>query len=603
MKKAGSFKLSLQKTGLVLEAVPHHKTFAPLARYLGKTEKKQALLVALNRVAKNLEENLNDGKNAAFLGMVRDTIGHIKRNTRKSEPTMENLVIDRGRIIVRNPLAGKKSEMIEDVKHPPITEKEKRIFDVLMRAAKKTGSVVRVAGGWVRDKILGKENHDIDITIDNMTGAQFARVVAEEIGKDPDDISVIKQNPEQSKHLETATMSIEGLPIDMVNLRSETYADTRVPEMQMGTAETDATRRDLTINSMFYNLVTGEMEDITGQGVEDLKNGIIRTPLDGLQTFIDDPLRTLRAVRFAARFGFEIAPETLEAMSDPRVHNAFQDKKISIERIRDEFNGALLNDPARSVRLLLKTGLVDLFMPELRALDMDQKSPHHDKTVLDHTLHALETVHKHDPGNLPLKLATLMHDIAKPVVAKKKESNPDQLVFHQHEGKGRELSQSILVRMKYSNEIKDLVSRLVANHMIKPDVAKYGELKFNTWLRNLVKTPNELRDLMLLNRADIKASARESAVQGLVGLRKILNRLRKIDVSKILTMRPYVDGDELQQLFGRKGGKWLGKVHEQLLMMQLDGKIKDRDEALAYLAKKTLADDGTLIKKTEAGEA
>src|SRR5690606_32173777 len=155
-----------------------------------------------------------------------------------------------------------------------LTKKETQIFTDLMKVVneKSPETILRVAGGFVRDKLLGLESNDIDIAVSNMTGEQFAELI------DPKKITVIKANPDQSKHLATAMVTIRGVPIDFVNLRSETYSDSRIPEMKIGTPQEDALRRDLTINSLFFNINTGEIEDYVG-GMKDLENKIARTPM------------------------------------------------------------------------------------------------------------------------------------------------------------------------------------------------------------------------------------------------------------------------------------------------------------------------------------
>ncbi|KAK9804964.1 hypothetical protein WJX73_004680 [Symbiochloris irregularis] len=184
------------------------------------------------------------------------------------------------------------------------------------------GTELRCAGGWVRDKLLGKESHDIDIALNNMMGEDFAAHVNEHLTSRSEDlgkIAVFKRNPEQSKHLQTARMKVGSLELDLVNLRSETYTDSRIPTQAFGTPEEDALRRDFTINSLFYNITTNEVEDWTGRGQEDLQSGLIRTPLPASETFMDDPLRVLRAVRFAARFGFTLDEELQAAAASPQL--------------------------------------------------------------------------------------------------------------------------------------------------------------------------------------------------------------------------------------------------------------------------------------------
>jgi tRNA nucleotidyltransferase (CCA-adding enzyme) len=175
-------------------------------------------------------------------------------------------------------------------------------------------TAVRVNGGWVRDKILGLESDDIDLSLDDMYGEDFAKLISEKMnsgeGKEKVSYSVLKANSEKSKHLETATIKLNGQLIDLVNLRSETYTDSsRVPTIERGTPEQDAYRRDLTINSLFYNLNTRVIEDFTGKGLSDLEAKVIRTPQDPLKMMLEDPLRVLRIVRFANRFNFKMSED------------------------------------------------------------------------------------------------------------------------------------------------------------------------------------------------------------------------------------------------------------------------------------------------------
>lgn len=211
----------------------------------------------------------------------------------------------------------------------------------------KLGTTVRVAGGWVRDKLLRKlGKQDIDVALDNMTGAQFAMrlnqwSVAQ--GGQAIQFGVIQQNPDKSKHLETATAMLGKFEVDFVNLRTETYVDTsRIPEIQIGTPEEDALRRDLTINSLFFNVNTGLVEDFTGRGLHDLSLGLIQTPLPPLTTLQDDPLRALRAVRFASRFNFDMAPELWEACCHTTVREVLL-TKVSRERVFQELEQMLDN--------------------------------------------------------------------------------------------------------------------------------------------------------------------------------------------------------------------------------------------------------------------
>ncbi|KAK9466947.1 hypothetical protein V1512DRAFT_207123 [Lipomyces arxii] len=220
--------------------------------------------------------------------------------------------------------------------------------------------VLRFTGGWVRDKLLGYESHDLDVAVNCMTGYDFANRLQEFLVKNPlkygesmKGIHKIEMNPDKSKHLETATANIHGVDLDFVNLRTESYAnDSRIPVMEFGTPEQDAYRRDATINALFYNLHTGKIEDFTGRGLDDLRKGVIATPLPALETFTDDPLRVLRLIRFAGRFGFQIEKLTFGAMKADVINAAVQEK-VSKERIGIEVHKMLLGTGAHTCSLLL----------------------------------------------------------------------------------------------------------------------------------------------------------------------------------------------------------------------------------------------------------
>jgi len=216
---------------------------------------------------------------------------------------------------------------------------------------------IRFVGGWVRDKLRGEESKDIDVAIDCMTGKEFylgLKAYEDELLKDRTTattvlgkLAEIKKDADKSKHLETATTRLFGVDIDLVNLRTETYSEeSRNPVMQMGTAEDDAMRRDATINALFYNLTTDEIEDFTGKGLADLQARRIRTPLDPEQTFRDDPLRILRLIRFACRFNYKIDDNVKHCMTDHAVQTALANK-ISRERVLIEFE-KMLKGPERS---------------------------------------------------------------------------------------------------------------------------------------------------------------------------------------------------------------------------------------------------------------
>lgn len=283
------------------------------------------------------------------------------------EQTLRRLLLDVAEYIDNSPL-------------PASEESQVQLPDELANAK----LVLRFTGGWVRDKLLGVESHDIDVAINKMTGYQFGLRLKEylEIPGNPEKYGLegvaksekagtsaknkqvgglhkIEANPEKSKHLETVTTKILGLDIDLVNLRKETYTeDSRNPQMEFGTPEEDALRRDATVNAMFYNLNTSEVEDFTGQGFDDMQKRIIRTPLEPYQTFKDDPLRVLRLIRFASRLGYSIDPLAEECMGNEDIKRALH-IKISRERVGVELEKALRGKNSRSLLSYSLTHLQD----------------------------------------------------------------------------------------------------------------------------------------------------------------------------------------------------------------------------------------------------
>ncbi|CAJ1954114.1 unnamed protein product [Cylindrotheca closterium] len=245
---------------------------------------------------------------------------------------------------------------------------ERNLFDCIQKACKALaeGRVegypakdvqVRVAGGWVRDKVLGMKSDDVDIALDNCTGEEFANCLKtymqlfehETIGR----IGVIAANPDQSKHLETATMKVCGIEVDFSNLRHEAYADdSRIPEIVIGTPVEDSYRRDFTINALYYNVHTNQVEDWTRRGLKDLlETRLVTTPLDAHHTFRDDPLRVLRAIRFAVRFGMELSDDLQEACMSTTIHQELH-RKVSRERVGKELEGMLSGKHANPINAL-----------------------------------------------------------------------------------------------------------------------------------------------------------------------------------------------------------------------------------------------------------
>lgn len=371
-----------------------------------------------------------------------------------------------------------------------LTPEEQQVFGTILAIDKqfRLGQQYRVAGGWVRDRLLGTQSDDIDIALDKMTGQQFLKYAEQyrisnpesQIGKS----YVVSANDAKSKHLETTALEMGPFKIDFVNLRSEDYAsDSRTPEMKFGTPETDAQRRDLTINSLFYNIGAGQVEDYVG-GLEDLKTMTLRTPLDPVQTFMDDPLRILRVLRFNSRYpNAKIAPEVLQAMSDPGVHEAYR-VKVSPERAGPEILKLFTGEkPVDSLMALYNTGLdkAILNLPDFQKLhpfDMDQRNPHHDFNVRDHTFKVMQQYsdilkQKQQEGVINKKdrtlalIASWFHDYGKlhPEIGKPKETNPNHYQYIGHEDVSGDLADAFLKQIGIGTDDREFVTTIVREHM------------------------------------------------------------------------------------------------------------------------------------------
>lgn len=255
---------------------------------------------------------------------------------------------------------------------------EEKLFNELLGYNKELKEKVtfRVAGGWVRDKLMGLECSDIDIAIDGLSGAQFAKGFRTYLKRKHENVHgyhLIPYNHEKSKHLETACLKFHEYSIDFVCLRTETYADTRIPTVQIGTPKEDAERRDLTINALFYNVNEAEIEDHTGRGLADLRDRVIRTPLAPRTTFLDDPLRILRVLRFVARHDFKVDPEVFCALEDPALVGKI-DTAVSRERIGQEVRKIIRGENyRRAIGAMVTYKMVGVVFKGLEVSEAEEK--------------------------------------------------------------------------------------------------------------------------------------------------------------------------------------------------------------------------------------
>lgn len=425
-----------------------------------------------------------------------------------------------------------------------------------------------MVGGYVRDKLLGRSStlgDDIDLVLEGDAGA-----VANLLWKK----RVADHKPVEFPTFGTAMVKIGGAQVELVTARAETYRQgSRRPIVTPGTLETDAQRRDFTVNTFLENLHTGEILDPTGRGKEDLREGILRTPLDPVMTFTDDPLRMLRACRFAAKLGFAVAPETYAALSE----NAFRlspEHGISFERIRDEVNKTLMAPGAtRGLELMRETGLLVLFAPELAALYGVTQNRYHRYDVWAHTLVALGNL----PGDTDLitRLAVLCHDIGKPVT-RTEEPNGD-VHFYGHEDVGAGITRALLTRLRYSVPEVEAVTRLVSLHM------RYGSYDPETWtdaaIRRLIRTVGEQRStLFTIALADIAAcNTDDYPTADLAGLQERMERIES--EAHITQLTSPLTGQEIMALLDLKPGKIVGEIKETLTDAVVAGDLAPDDRA------------------------
>lgn len=450
---------------------------------------------------------------------------------------------------------------------------------------------------------------DIDIMISGgrLSGLDFAKYVMQylrEVKKEePNNIGVIKANPEKSKFLETATINLYGHSIDFTAPRAEIYEeDSRIPAVVSTTPEQDAKRRDFSINSLFFNIETEEVEDFTNHGIEDLKNGILRAPQDAKKMFLDDGLRILRAIRFATRFGFELDPELINAAKNPVVQDALQ-KKISRERIEIELRKMLGGqDPVRAMRLIKELGLLDYVFvkPEhFEKWEMDQKSTHHDFDVWEHTMQALTNLQEiikdrnlSAADKFLLNLATVMHDVGKldPAIKGTKQLE-DKIVntYHGHEEASMHAAEHILRNLPgiTVDEIEKVKTLIDGARRINPDRRDTSE-EYKRSRKTLGKFVREMGDLwehaIDIGHADSAGHRlNQFSAHPRTYYESMKKQIREFDPKSIQTMKPMINGTELMEMFGRKGGKWVGELIKELIDWQLENPKATRQEAETFV--------------------
>ncbi len=448
---------------------------------------------------------------------------------------------------------------------------ESPVVSTLARAFADAGFDLAIVGGPVRDALLGRDVHDLDFTTD----AQ------------PDDIlRVVK--PIASAHWDigrafgTIGAKVAGETVEITTYRADSYDGvTRKPTVEFGdTLEGDLVRRDFTVNAMALRVPGKALVDPTG-GVEDLVAGRLRTPTDPHVSFGDDPLRMLRAARFASQLGFEIDEATFAAMIELRRTLDI----VSPERIQGELVRMLQTAaPVRGIRILVETGLAEEFLPEVPALRLEVDEHHHHKDVYEHSLtvlnQAIELEHTRHPGeapDVPLRLAALLHDIGKPATRRLEPGGG--VTFHHHDIKGARMARKRLNALRFDADTTKVVARLIELHL------RFFGYAEGAWTDSAVRryvrdAGDELERLHILTRADVTTRNKRKANRLRKAYDDIEARIAELAAQEELdAMRPELDGNRIQEVLGIAPGREVGEAYRFLLDIRLDEGIVGADEA------------------------
>ncbi len=458
-----------------------------------------------------------------------------------------------------------------DLLNPPT------IFKTISKIADQLNQPVFVIGGFVRDQILKRETKDIDI-VTLGSGIDLAKKISKELDSSPVKIF---------KNFGTAMILVDDIEIQFVGARKESYkSDSRNPVVENGTIEEDQNRRDFTVNALAISLNKSSFGEFIDpfNGLIDLKNKVLKTPLDPDITFSDDPLRMMRAIRFCSQLDFKIEDITLAAINK----NIDRIKIVAQERITEEINKIILsNQPSVGFKLLEKTGLLKIIFPEfqlLKGVDIKDGKGHKDNFY--HTLQVLDNILPYSKDNLWLRWSALLHDIAKPNT---KRFNPKQgWTFHGHEDKGARMVPSIFRRLKLplDNKMK-YVQKLVLLHL-RPISLTNDSITDSALRRLLFDAGEDLDDLMNLCKSDITSKNKEKKNKYLKRFETVKEKLVDLeDRDKIKNWQPPIDGKEIMSTFKLKPCKEVGLLKEFIKNAILDGEIKnDYQEAKKFMLTK-----------------
>lgn len=456
---------------------------------------------------------------------------------------------------------------------------DKPIFRLISQTADRLGLDCYVIGGFVRDLFLERPSTDVDFVVINQhhddgqdierPGIAIAKALKDEIGK--------KASLSVFKNFGTAQLKIKNVELEFVGARRESYShDSRKPIIEDGTLEDDQNRRDFTINAMAICLNDkrfGELVD-PFDGLQDMEDRIIRTPLDPDITFSDDPLRMMRCIRFATQLNFDIYEETFEAL----IRNVERIKIISGERISEELNKIMLtSNPSKGFMDLQRCGLLDIILPELTALDIvEVKNGRGHKNNFYHTLEVVDNV-SHQDSSLWLRWAALLHDIGKT-----KSKRWDPLLgwtFHNHNFIGAKMVSVIFRRLKLPmNEKMKYVEKLVDLHM-RPIAIADDEVTDSAVRRLLFEAGDDIDDLMMLCEADVTSKNETRKAMFMENFRLV--RVKLVDIEekdRIRNFQPPIGGDEIMQMFGLPPCQEVGLLKSKIKDAILDGEIPNEYE-------------------------
>lgn len=479
------------------------------------------------------------------------------------------------------------------------SEKELFVFKKIEHAAEELGVPCYIIGGFVRDKLLDRTTKDADIVCVG-DGIELAHKVAARFQPKPS-VSFFK-------NFGTAQIKLKhfygeaDLEIEFVGARKESYRyHSRNPEVVPGTLKDDQERRDFTINALAISLNPEDYGQLIDpfNGVQDLEKKIIQTPLDPAQTFSDDPLRMMRAVRFASQLNFVIAPVTYQAIKD----NVERIRIISQERITDELNKIMLSPkPSVGLDLLYKTGLLHIIFPQmvdLAGAEYIDGMGHKDNFY--HTLQVVDNISRHT-NDLWLRWAALLHDIGKP--ATKKFERGHGWTFHGHEVVGGKMVPRIFNRLKLpQNEKLRFVRKLVELHL-RPISLTKENITDSAIRRLLFDAGDDIDALMLLCEADITSKNKQKVARYLENFEMVRERLREVEEKdRIRNWQPPITGEIIMDIFGLKPSKTVGDLKNTIREAILDGEIDNSYDAAYDLLMKKAAEMGLhVVNKKNAGD-